>query len=95
MKVYVLWITRNFLNIKKVSATLLRHISFCKWGTPFGWVDLLEILETHCDDINYDEEDVASSDPVSVSQPKKVSAVSVAFFAFVGHKWCQGIMMNL
>ena len=45
--------------------------------------------------MNCDGEDIDSDNPILVSQPKKVPAVSVAFFVCVDHKWRQGIMMNL
>ena len=45
--------------------------------------------------MNSGEEDVISDNPIIVSQHKQVQAVSVAFFVSVGHKWRQGIIMNL
>ena len=45
--------------------------------------------------MNSDEEDVVSDNPIIVSQPKQVQAVSVAFFVFVDHEWRQSIIMNL
>ena len=58
-------------------------------------MDLLGVLETYCDEMNSDEEDVVSDNPIIVSQPKQVQAVSVAFFVFVDHEWRQSIIMNL
>ena len=43
--------------------------------------------------MNCGEEDIASDNPIFVSQPKKVPAVSVAFFVSVDHKWRQGIII--
>ena len=83
MKVYVLWIKQTFLNIKKVSATVLRHIIFVNEEHRLNKQTFQKrILETNCDEMNYDEEDIASGDPISVSQTKKVSAVSVAFLCY-------------
>ena len=45
--------------------------------------------------MNRDGEDVTSHNPIFVSQPKEVPAVSAAFFVFLDHKWRQGIIMNL
>ena len=45
--------------------------------------------------MNCDGEDIASDNPILVSQPKKVPAVSVAFVVCVDHEWRQGIIMNL
>ena len=45
--------------------------------------------------MNSDEEDIISDNAIIVSQPKQVQAVFVAFFVFVDHKWCQGIIMKL
>ena len=43
--------------------------------------------------MNSDKEDVVSDNPIIVSQPKQVQAVSVAFFVFVDHRLRQS--MNL
>ena len=45
--------------------------------------------------MNSDEEDIISDNPIIVSQTKQVQAISIAFFIFVDHKWCQGTIINL